>query len=88
MKQKLTNEELAKKIWDSIEMKMLGDKLAKEGTLHQMKKLKAQIGKLRKNYDGFGRAQFALDEVISIIDKKIALDKINQLTKQKMATNE
>jgi len=69
--QKELTPELAKKIWDSIEMKMLGDKLAKEGTLHQMKQLKAQIGKLRKNYDGFGRAEIALDEVISIINKKI-----------------
>ena len=69
--QKELTPELAKKIWDSIEMKMLGDKLAKEGTLHQMKQLKAQIGKLRKQYTGFGVVQSALDEVISMIDKKI-----------------
>ena len=69
--QKELTPELAQKIWNSVRMKMLGDRLAKDGTLHNLKQLKAQIGKLRKNYDGFGRAEIALDEVISIINKKI-----------------
>ena len=69
--QKELTPELAQKIWNSVRMKMLGDRLAKDGTLHNLKQLKAQIGKLRKQYTGFGVVQSALDEVMSMIDKKI-----------------
>lgn len=63
--------ELAQKIYRDIQMKMLRDKLSKEGTLHHLKQLKAQIGKLKKQYTGFGVVQGALEEVMSMIDKKI-----------------
>ncbi len=64
--------DLADKIFDSIKMKMLGDKLSKEGTLHQLKQLKAHIGKIKKKV-GYqnDNTQSAITECMEMIDKKI-----------------
>jgi hypothetical protein len=67
--------ELAGKIWNSIQMKMLGDKLSKEGTLHHLKQLKAQMGKLKSGVPNM-IYRGAVDDCMAAIDKKI--EKINK----------
>ncbi len=65
--------ELANKIYNSFKMKQLGDRISRERTLHNLKQVKAEIGKLKKKL-GFQNdvTQLAIKNIIEIIDKKIA----------------
>lgn len=68
--------ELADKIFKSFQKKQYDDKVSKESVLHHLKQLKAQMGKERAKWKGFGLVQCAVDSCMEMIDKKIA--KINQ----------
>lgn len=66
--------ELAAKIWRQIERKRYNDKVSKEAVLHNLKQLKAQMGK-RLKISANEDYQMGISTCMDIIDNKIA--KIN-----------
>lgn len=63
--------ELSKKIFDIIEKRLYEESVSKNAVLHHLKQLKAQMGKLKKSYTGFGVVQGAVMDCMEMIDKKI-----------------
>lgn len=66
--------ELAAKIWRQIERKRYNDKVSKEAVLHNLKQLKAQMGKELKK-DNYCLYKDGVKACMKMIDNKIA--KIN-----------
>lgn len=64
-------------IFKSIQQRNYNEKVSKEAVLHHLKQLKAQMGKLKKQYKGFGVIEYAIADCMDMIDKKIA--KINHI---------
>jgi len=62
--------DLAGEIFDSVQMKILGDRLAKDYVLHHLKQLKAQIAKLPKKHHISG-LKTGISMCLDAIDKKI-----------------
>lgn len=82
-KKELTPE-LADKIWKSVQQRNYDNKVSKEAVLHNLKQLKAQMGKYKKallNNDGEDSESYkdmacAVQYCMSMIDSKIA--KVNK----------
>lgn len=78
-RKELTNE-LADKIWNSVQKKIDEDKIAKEKVLHHLKQLKAQMGKLKSKDARWMHVESAYNaallKCVEMIDDKIA--KINK----------
>lgn len=63
--------DLADKIFNNYKRRQYDAKVSKEAVLHHLKQLKAQMGKLKKKWKGFGVVQGGIDECMQMIDNKI-----------------
>jgi len=70
------SDELAAKIWRQIERKRYNEKVSKEAVLHHLKQCKAEMGKLKKQFEREQLPIAGISRCMDIITNKIA--KINK----------
>lgn len=67
--------ELAEKIWKGLERKRYNEKVSKDVVLHNLKQVKAEMGKLKKQFERQQLPIAGINKCMDIITNKIA--KIN-----------
>jgi len=64
--------DLADRIMNKFKRMQYDKKVSKNAVLHHLKQVKAEMGKLKKKWKGFGVVQEGIANCMEIIDKKIA----------------